>query len=98
LPGWSGTQAVILISPRMGARFSQVLAVMDPGALAAAPLPGIERFVYVLEGGVRLVIEEFEHDLGPGSFALLPADGAHALLAWAPTRICLIEKPYVPLA
>jgi (S)-ureidoglycine aminohydrolase len=98
LAGWSATQGIVLVSPRMGARFSQVLAVMDPGALAAAPLPGIERFLYVLEGGVRLVIGESEHDLGPGSFALLPADAAHTLLAWAPTRICLIEKPYVPLA
>jgi (S)-ureidoglycine aminohydrolase len=47
---------------------------------------------------VRLVADGDERDLGPGGYALVPADAPHALLAWAPTRLCVIEKPYVALA
>ncbi len=31
LPGWDQTQGIILISPRMGARFTQYLALMEKG-------------------------------------------------------------------
>ena len=40
LPGWDGTEGVVLISPHMGARFTQYLAYLkdgSPPALARIP-------------------------------------------------------------
>src|SRR5207247_1806601 len=54
LPGWDHTEVVIPISPQMGARFLQYLALMGPGASAAAAPPGFERVLYVLDGEVML--------------------------------------------
>ena len=57
LAGWERTQGVILISPRMGARFTQYLATMEAGGSAQPAAAGIERCVYVLEGslaGIKL--------------------------------------------
>ena len=34
LPGWERSQGVILISPRIGSRFVQYLALMEPGGRA----------------------------------------------------------------
>ena len=42
-----------MIAPRMGARFSQYLAVMEPGGTAGQPPGGVERVLYVLEGQRR---------------------------------------------
>src|SRR5438046_9945888 len=52
LPGWEQTQGVILIAPRMGARFTQYLALMDAGGTAAPAAPGVERVLYVLDGSL----------------------------------------------
>ena len=37
LPGWERSQGVVLISPRIGSRFVQYLALMEPGGRAGAP-------------------------------------------------------------
>jgi (S)-ureidoglycine aminohydrolase len=93
LPGWGGAMGVVLIAPAMGARFSQYLALMEPGGEAGAPRPGIERFAYVLEGTVQLEDER----LGPGGYAFVPADAPHALSALEQARLLVIEKAHVPL-
>ena len=49
-PGWEKAKAYVLISPRMGACFTQYVAVMEAGATATAAPPGVERVIYVLEG------------------------------------------------
>jgi (S)-ureidoglycine aminohydrolase len=99
LPGWTDTEGVILISPQMGARFTQYLAFMAPGAVAGPPLPGIERVVYVLEGEVLLKPDrEREHALTAGGYAFLPPDTAARLCAKTASRLNVFEKRYVPLA
>ena len=56
LPGWTGGSVVTLISPQLGARFVHYLVTLEEGGQSAPPLPGVERFVYVVtdqppEGG-----------------------------------------------
>ncbi len=94
LPGWRGTSGVVLIAPRMGARFVQYLALMEPGALAAPAAPGVERVLYVLEGEIAL---EGGQVLGPGGFAYVPPEGHRPLTAAAASRLCVFEKTYAPL-
>jgi (S)-ureidoglycine aminohydrolase len=98
LPGWDNTEVVVLISPNMGARFMQYLAMMNPGAIAQPATGGVERVIYVLEGHVTLVAKDLDHVLGPGGFAYLPAEDGARLRADTTARVNVFEKPYVPIA
>jgi (S)-ureidoglycine aminohydrolase len=96
LPGWEHSQGIILISPRMGARFTQYIALMEEGAQAAAALPSVERVIYVLEGEIAVSLEESsERRLGPGGFAYFPPGFATASRAIAPARLNVFEKRYI---
>jgi (S)-ureidoglycine aminohydrolase len=93
LPGWTNTEGVILIAPRKGARFTQYLALMGPGAVAGPPLPGVERVVYVIEGEVT----HAGRTLTTGGFAYVPPDGAGDLRAATSARVNVFEKRYQPI-
>jgi (S)-ureidoglycine aminohydrolase len=97
LTGWERTRSAILISPRMGARFTQYLAMMEAGG-AASPAPaGIERFVYVLEGSLTVQSpKSAQRTLDAGGFAFLPPDDRSMLRAPAACRLNLFEKRYSP--
>ncbi len=96
LPGWERSRGIILISPRMGARFVLYLALMEPGASAGPAPPAVERVLYVLEGEVALTIPGAnERTLGPGGFAYCPPGAAVALRAVAASRLNLFEKRYL---
>ena len=95
VPGWSGTEHVLLIGPPMAARFTMALVGMSAGAIAGPPRAGAGRAVYVLEGELTLEAQGARHALGPGHFAYLPPDAAHVLTARTAARACVIDKPYV---
>jgi (S)-ureidoglycine aminohydrolase len=98
LPGWDNTQGVILIAPQMGARFTQYLALMTPGATADKALPGVERFLFVLEGQVALkVARDASHVLNTGGYAFIPPDTDVTLRAKTATRLNVFEKRYESL-
>jgi (S)-ureidoglycine aminohydrolase len=96
LPGWEKTQGVILISPQMGARFCQYLAVMDAGGTTGSAPPGVERVLYVLEGEVTLTVDATEHVLKVGGFSYVPPESPMQLRARTPARLNLFEKSYEP--
>src|SRR5262245_57030333 len=90
LPGWERMQGVILISPRMGARFTQFLALMEPGGTAAPAAPGVERVLYVLDGRVEVQPSgEPERTLTAGGYAFVPPDDAMPLRAATTSRLNL---------
>jgi (S)-ureidoglycine aminohydrolase len=96
LPGWERSQGVILIAPRIGSRFVQYLAMMEPDGRAAAPAAGVERVVYVLEGRVTLECPgKSECILEPGGFAFCPPGAAAEIKALAQSRLNVFEKTYV---
>ncbi len=97
LPGWENTEIVVLISPRLGARFTQYLAFMSAGAVSGAALAGVERVVYVLDGEVTLqASRDQEQRLGSGSFAFVPPNVEGRLRASSPSRLNVFEKRYAP--
>ena len=98
LPGWGGTQGVVLIAPPLGARFSQYLALMEPGVMAGPPPAGVERVVYVLEGSVEVSPPRGPaRTLDPGGFAFVPA-GAHCPIRCVTSaRLNVFEKRFAPL-
>jgi (S)-ureidoglycine aminohydrolase len=60
---------------------------------------GVERFVFVLEGRLRLTLADASpHLLEPGTFAYVPSDRPHEFVAAAPSRLVLFEKLYESVA
>lgn len=97
LPGWTKTQSVMLISPQMGARFTQYLALLEAGGCGGVLAPSLERFVYVLDGELRLLLPDgHHHTLESGGFAYFPPGFEHAFAAKLPTRVNCFEKRFVP--
>ncbi|MGD0891787.1 MAG: (S)-ureidoglycine aminohydrolase [Terracidiphilus sp.] len=94
LPGADGVEFVIHVAPQLGARFTQMTAEFNAGG-ALGPAPA-QRFIYVLEGELKLNATGQEHILAPGGFAFLPQGAAHTVRALAPSRAALIEKHYQP--
>jgi (S)-ureidoglycine aminohydrolase len=97
LPGWQKTDGVILISPALGARFTQYLALMEPDGVSHPALPGVERFVYVLEGEIALTdAPGREESLKQGGYLFLPAGVDYPLRARTTSKLNVLEKRYVP--
>jgi (S)-ureidoglycine aminohydrolase len=98
LTGWQRSMGVMLITPRIGARLVQYLAMMESGGIPAAPAAGVERVIFVLEGeiGVRLP-DQKERTLGAGGFAYDPPGGSLVWRALTACRLNVFEKRYRPL-
>lgn len=100
LPGWSGCTSVILISPQMGARFCQYRISLADGATSGPPLPGVERFVYVLSGTVALEAggtagSGASHSLTASGYAWLPPDTPHTIRGTGEAVITVVERRYL---
>jgi (S)-ureidoglycine aminohydrolase len=95
LPGMKGCVAVVHVGPALGAQFAQYTAEFDAGGeLGVTPL---QRFVFVMEGAVRLDAQPMSSELAAGGYAYLPQGFAHRVTALQPSRLAVIEKPYVAL-
>lgn len=98
VPGWSGAEHVQLVAPAMGARVAMALVTMAADGVAGPPAPGCGRAVYVLDGAMALEAGGGGYSLGPGGYAYVPPDEPHVLRAEQAGRICVVDKPHVPLA
>lgn len=98
LPNWPGCAVTFVITPQMGARFSEFFVDMPEGAAGAVPLPGIERFLFVLSGEIALTTGAVGHILGEEGYALLPAGSAHEIKAAKASRLLVLEKRYTGFA
>lgn len=96
LAGWTDTQATILISPHMlkRPRFVQYLAFMEENASTGQPLQGVQRFLYVMDGEVRIKVSGEIQDLSIGHFAYIPANTNHSITATTKAQLLIFEKPY----
>jgi (S)-ureidoglycine aminohydrolase len=97
LPGLTGGMAIVHVAPQAGAAFTMMTVELDSGGtLTQGPT---QRLIYVLEG--KLVLGEPStkkpHKLSPGSYAYLPTEYPHTLIALTKSRIVVIDKPFLPL-
>ena len=92
LPGMRKATAIVHISRAGGAAFTQYTAEFESGGELGTALD--QRFVYVLEGELRVD----ERSLAAGDFAYVPAAHDATVSAVIPTRAAVFEKPYQPLA
>ncbi len=97
LPGWTQTEAVILVSPQIGARHSMSLVFLQIGASSALPLAGTERFVLVLSGRLTVKLEAEVRQLSTSDFVFLPADTPHTLSSQEVCQLLVYERRHIPL-
>jgi (S)-ureidoglycine aminohydrolase len=80
LPNLRDTDVQVLATPEFGARFIECELLVRPGGGTIKPIDdGLEHFLFILQGGIRLIVNGSERELVEGSYAWLPPDGSFAL-------------------
>ena len=98
LPGWEKAVCYVLISPALGARFSQLLIALERDGECAGNTGANQYFVYVVEGAASVLLEARKHRLEAGSYAFLPSGQDVQIASGAPaTRLLVFQKEYQPL-
>jgi (S)-ureidoglycine aminohydrolase len=96
LPGMKGGSVIVHAGPRLGARFTEYTAEFEAGGeLGSTPA---QRFIFVMEGGVKLEVDGQQGELGMRGFAYLPEGLPHRIVAAKTSRVVVIEKLYQRLA
>jgi (S)-ureidoglycine aminohydrolase len=96
LPGMKKCAAVVHVGPARGAKFTQYTAELQAGG--ALGDSDFQRFIYVIEGSVKVAAGKKQSRLSAGGYAYLPEDCAHQVMAAKNSRLAVIEKPYVRIA
>jgi (S)-ureidoglycine aminohydrolase len=96
LPGMKKCMAVVHVGPALGAGFTQYTAEFESGGELGPT--GAQRFLYVVEGGVKVEVKGKKSDLGPRAYAFLPEDAAHRVTSSKASRVAVIEKAYQSVA
>jgi len=95
LPGMKGCAAVVHASPALGARFTQYTAEFEAGGELVGTTA--QRFIFVMEGAIKLEMPDKQPKLGAGGYAYVPAGVAHRITATRKSRVATIEKTYEAL-
>jgi len=87
-----------LISPAIGARFSQLFIRFEAGGYASFPADALETALYVQSGDVEFKVGDFSAKLSSGDFAFAPAGTKLELESTGGAEITCFRKIYEPLA
>src|SRR5262245_33482428 len=93
VPGWRNVVVNVLISPAMGAQFSQSLITFSKGGHGQGETGDRQLFLYVVSGRIALN----KRALGPGGFAWLPPHSRYNVVG-TKARVLVLEKHYTALA
>ena len=98
LPGWEKAVCCVLISPAMGAQFSQLLVTLEQDGQCTGNTGANQYFIYVVEGNLSVLLDEKRHRLGAGGYAYVPPGKDMQIKSGgAGTRILVFQKQYHPL-
>ena len=99
LPGWREAACVVLISPAMGAGFTQLLVTLTTRARGIGRTGGDEFFAIVLSGACRAAVGRQRYRLVDGSYVFIPPGNSFEFSrADEGTRLLIFQKKYLPLA
>src|SRR5262245_34916276 len=90
LPGMAKATAIIHAAPQIGAAFPQYTAELEDGGCLGHLPASCERFVFVLDGEVRVDFSKEVHGLGKSEFAYIPPGVDHAVRSVSPARLAII--------
>jgi (S)-ureidoglycine aminohydrolase len=96
LPGMKACAAIVHAGPAMGAKFTEYTTEFESGGELGSTTA--QRFLYVLEGQLKLEVHGRQSDLGVRGYAYLPEGAPHRVVATKASRAAVIEKHYQPLA
>jgi (S)-ureidoglycine aminohydrolase len=95
LPGMKDCAAIVHAGPAMGARFAEYTAEFEAGGeIVGTPA---QRFIFVIEGAIKLEASDQQSKLAARGYAYIPAACAHRITATEKSRVAVIEKPYESL-
>ena len=99
LPGAEGVDFIVHTAPRLGAAFVWMTAEFARNGTLTPLEPGLQRFLYVLEGRIDLefIGTRSSLSLTPGRFAYIPGNTPHQVRASEASRVVVIEKHYQPI-
>lgn len=92
LPGMVACAAIVHAGPAMGAAFTEYTAEFEAGGELGTT--AAQRFVYVMEGKVRIEIEDGHKELSGRGYAYLPQGLQHRVSAVKAARAAVVEKSY----
>ena len=92
LPGMKGCAAIVHAGPALGAGFMQYTAEFEPGGELGGTIA--QRFVFVMEGAVKLDVRNQQSEIGARGYAYVPAGLESQLTATQKSRVAVIEKTY----
>jgi (S)-ureidoglycine aminohydrolase len=96
LPGMKKCVGIVHAGPAIGAAFTQYTAEFEAcGELGST---SGQRFLYVLEGEVKIESKGKKSVIETRGYAYFPEGAAHRVIATQASRVAVIEKPYLPLA
>jgi (S)-ureidoglycine aminohydrolase len=92
LPGMKRCNAIVHVGAALGAAFTQYTAEFE----SAGELGGTDaqRFLYVLEGSVKVEAEGKSNQLAARGYAYFPEGSAHRVVATQTSRVAVFEKTY----
>ncbi len=95
LPGMKACAAIVHIGPAMGAGFTEYTAEFESGGELGSTTA--QRFVYVIEGSLKVEANRKSTRLGARGYAYFPQDLPHRVVGTKASRVAVIEKPYQAL-
>lgn len=96
LPGMKSCVAIIHAGPALGAKFAQYTAEFESGGELGST--AAQRFIFVIEGHLKIEINGSQSELGVRGYAYLPEGSQHRVMATKISRAAVIEKPYQSVA
>ena len=101
VPGIDGCRVSIVASPKMGASFVQYVVEAEKNCGTVKPFgaePGIETFLYIIEGEATLSAGGETRQAGAGAYVFSPSgSGLEFRSTGEKTRALLYKQRYVPL-
>ena len=99
LPGWEKAVCNVLISPAMGARFSQILVTLEKEGQCHGNTGRNQYFIYGVDGPFSILVDDKKHRLDKGSYVYLPrGKDVQIKSSGAGTKILIFQKAYQSLA
>ncbi|MGA8538375.1 MAG: (S)-ureidoglycine aminohydrolase [Terriglobales bacterium] len=92
LPGMKSCAAIVHTGPASGARFTEYTAEFEAdGEMGSTKT---QRFIFVMEGAVKLETPGKQFKIGARGYAYLPQELTHRITATEKSRAVVIEKSY----
>lgn len=100
LPNWRSTDAKIMTTPALGAKFVEYEMVIHPGGGTKKPVDdGLQHFLFILEGEATFEMGGETYELTEGGTVWLPPAHPYTLLnnSEATTRMLWLRRRYIEL-